>query len=84
MRRADRAHMQEPYKCSFCIYNDIRREARQEGRKLTIRPGPGRSGVLVFSHPPDVHIPMDVSYTNEEYSEYLKCWLHAVGDHCTC
>ena len=74
--------MSELTPCNYCNLQEIKRNAKKKGFKVTKLSGDfGLGGVDVFAHPKNVKIdPKD----EEQREKYFRAWMMEISDSCCC
>lgn len=76
--------MSELTSCNFCNLRRIRARAKENGQKVTLRPG-WEGGWDVFVHPPDVKIKLKRHWSrSSQRVEYCSTWLMVIPPQCVC
>lgn len=76
--------MSELTQCNFCSLQEVRRRAKKDGMRVTLRPG-WDGGTDVFVHPKNVTIPQGQQHDDSRFrKKYCRQWMKEIGEQCGC
>ena len=76
--------------CNYCVLKRMRKEAKEHGRKIMVKPSSFMGGNCIFSVPKGVKLEKYIEPNNklkngdEIYREYSVGWMQEIPDHCCC
>ena len=78
--------MSELTRCNFCSLEQIKREAKKKGQRVTVLPDArwGMGGVNVYVHPKHVNVRVMEGGEDGERRSYHVSWMMQLTAHCCC
>ena len=77
--------------CNYCSMQGIKRNAKQQKKKVVTRYSSFMGGINVFTVPQGVEIPKKIVEASDElpngdkfHEEYFTSWFMELPDHCCC
>jgi hypothetical protein len=75
--------MSELTQCNYCSLRQIRKQAKSDGMKVTIRVG-WNGGKDIYVHPKEIVIPNVNGDKNPLRDKYCHNWMQSIGSSCSC
>lgn len=80
-------------RCNYCNLRDYRHRAKDEGKRIVLRPSSFQGGINVFSVPKGISLPPPAQMIepndkypngNKAYEQYHIAWIGGLSDGCVC
>ena len=70
--------------CNYCVLKQIRKQAKDAGKKVTVKPsGYSLGGKDIYVHPADV-LTEALTPDTENHKNYFVAWLMEIPKRCKC